>query len=125
MRWIERHGATLVVAALLMTAADQGEARADTQKEACATAYEQAQRLYRDGRYGLARSQLAICTQTCPTALASDCERWSREVDDAMASVVLVARDRQGKPLTEVRVRLDDQPLVERLDGHPVLVEPG
>lgn len=101
-----------------------GMARADI-KEACASAYEQGQLLGRESKLVLARAQLAICQQACPAELTADCRRWSDEIDAISPSVILEARDKNGRRLDNVQVTLDGKPLAARLDGAPLMVDPG
>jgi hypothetical protein len=114
--------ATLVAGAMAL--APGGIARADI-KEACASAYEQGQLLRRENKLMLARAQLAICQQACPAELTGDCKRWSDEIDAISPSVILEAQDKNGRRLDDVRVALDGKPFAARLDGAPIMVDPG
>jgi hypothetical protein len=112
--------ATIVLAA----SASASVARADDAKIRCAAAYEQAQELRRQDKLSASRTQLAICEQTCPRALASDCTRWQSEVGALMPTVRLRALDGEGHPL-DARVFLDGALLLEHLVDAPVLVDSG
>jgi hypothetical protein len=73
-----------------------------------------------------AKAQLLVCNQdSCPGPVAEDCARWLSELQSEQPSVVFVARDAQGQDTPEVRVWMDGALLLERLDGHAVLVNPG
>ena len=116
--------ATLALALVLAT----GAARADVEakKLACATAYEQAQRLRNADRLLAARAQLSVCSDPeCPSVLRGDCATWLGEVDRAIPKVILMAEDASGSELTDVRVELDGRLLSTRLDGKPLAVDPG
>jgi len=93
--------------------------------DACVTAYEQAQQLRRGGKLLQSRAELHLCQRACPTLLAEDCDRWLPEVDAAVPTVILSAKDHDGKDLAAVRVLVDGAPLATRLDGSPVEVDPG
>jgi hypothetical protein len=93
-------------------------------KVRCAAAYEQGQQLRRQDKLSASRSQLQVCEQTCPKALAADCTRWRGEVEALMPSVRLRATDGQGHPV-EARVLLDGELLLEHLSDAPVTVDSG
>jgi hypothetical protein len=96
------------------------------EKRACASAYERAQQLRRSGSLRASREQLLICAQDrCPDVARVDCVRWLREVDDAIPTLVVRARDPSGSDLADVRVFVDDVLLAPRLDGQPLVVDPG
>jgi len=93
---------------------------------ACAAAYERAQILRRDAKLRDAREQLSICAQQgCPAFIVSDCSEWARDLDEHAPTVVIRAQDERGHSLTEVRVTLDGTRLLARLDGEPVVIDPG
>ena len=54
-----------------------------------------------------------------------DCAQRLDEVDKAMPSLVLEARDAAGNDLGAVRVTLDGAPLTVKLDGTAIAVDPG
>jgi len=104
---------------------DAGEARAD-EKQACIDATEAAQQLRIDGKLTAARERLLACARPeCPLIVRQDCSQWLSEVVAALPTVVLGARDAQGHDLFDVRVSVDGAPLVDRLDGRPLVVDPG
>jgi hypothetical protein len=94
-------------------------------KRECVDAYEHAQLLRRDGKLRAAREQLLVCVQDrCPELARQDCVKWLREVEDTTPSIIVRARGGAGD-LADVRVTFDGAPLLERLDGRPVAVDPG
>jgi hypothetical protein len=100
-------------------------ARAD-ESDACVASYEQAQVLRMEIRLVEARDKLLICAQpACPQLLTADCARWLRQVDDSVPSIVLGARDADGKDLPNTRVFLDGRRVAERIDGTALVVDPG
>ena len=100
-------------------------ARADD-KQVCLSTYVRAQELRKDERLRAAREAMLACAQTaCPPAIAQDCGRWLTEVEGSIPTVVLSLVDRAGQDRSDVRVRLDGAPLVERLDGKALEVDPG
>jgi hypothetical protein len=115
----------LAAAGLLLLAAISGGTTARAaDKVRCAAAYEQGQELRRQDKLAAARSELLICEQTCPKALAADCTRWQAEVEALMPTVHLRARDAQGRAL-DARVLVDDTLLLEHLVETPVPVDAG
>jgi hypothetical protein len=116
------------LAALLIAlglAAQGGVARA-SDKEACVVAHEQAQELRRASKLLEARDELVACSQSsCPALVRADCAPWLNDVDNALPSVVVTARDASGTEITDVRMLIDGAPVGERLDGRAIGVDPG
>jgi hypothetical protein len=112
--------ATIVVLGATWSAS----ARADDAKVRCAAAYEQAQVLRRQDKLAASRSELTICEQTCPRALAADCTKWRGEVEALMPTVRLSARDANGHAV-DARVLVDGTVLLEHLTDAPVPVDSG
>ncbi len=96
------------------------------QEDACVSAYDASQRLRRDGKLLSARTELLRCaSEACPAAVSKDCTRWLAEVEQSLPTIVLAARDEQGRDITEARVTLGERVLAERLDGRAVALDPG
>ena len=96
-----------------------------TEPNACATAYEKGQESRSDGRLREAREEFQFCLQSnCSEFVRTDCGRWLGEVESSLPSLVLVATS-AGREIEDAQVTLDGQPLVERLDGKAVIVDPG
>ncbi|HHH28352.1 MAG TPA: hypothetical protein ENK57_08410 [Polyangiaceae bacterium] len=103
-----------------------GAGDADATKQACKAAYEAGQEHRLDKRLIEAREQLRACVEdACPAFVRKDCATWLDEVERAIPTVVLRFVDRGGAERSDVRVTVDGQPLVERLDGGAVSVDPG
>ena len=100
-------------------------ARADD-KAACLDAATKGQRL-RDGHKLVeAREQLRVCAAAaCPAVVQSDCANWLAEVERALPSVVISAKSGAGADLFDVKVSVDGQPLVSKLDGRAAAMDPG
>jgi hypothetical protein len=95
-------------------------------KQVCSDAYKQAQTLRDAHKLTSAREQLRICGRAeCPGFIAKDCAGWLKDVEPRIPSVVLVAKNAAGSDLTEVKVTIDGAPLVTKLDGLAVDVDPG
>lgn len=95
-------------------------------QDVCTPAYERAQELRLDGDLLGAREKLVTCSQTsCADFMQQDCARWLAEVDAALPSIVVRARDGSGRYLTRVKVSVDGQLLVTELDGRALPLNPG
>jgi hypothetical protein len=115
--WVD----VLAAATLLVT----GDTRA-VDKSECVAAYEQAQVLRDAAKLRGAREQLLLCAQpACPAFIQSDCTHWLKDVENNLPTIVISARDQNGREITTVRVRQDGAPLLEALDGKAIAVDPG
>src|SRR4029453_18549414 len=86
----------------------------------------EAQRLRRAGKLRAARDAAVVCAQAaCPPLIAADCASWKGGLDDLVPSLSFEARGPDGRDTAEVRVVLDGQLLLERLDGKTHEVDPG
>jgi hypothetical protein len=113
----------LVVVGLLLLL-DARPSRADD--DACATAAVEGQKAERASHLLSAREQFLSCAApTCVADIASQCSRWLAEVEQALPTLVIGARDEHGRDLIDVRVLLDGHAFVDRLDGRPLPVDPG
>jgi hypothetical protein len=113
-----------VTAAVLMVAAP-GAARAG-EKDDCFNAAEKAQKLKLDKKFTAARQQILTCARdVCPAMVKSDCVKWLNEVDTAMPTITVRARDKDGHDVVEVKVYVDGQLLLPKLEGTSVPIDPG
>ena len=123
---MSRRADCFFAAALLLAARVVSAEGGDETKRACASAYEQSQRLRQDGKLVEAREQAVRCAQTaCPALLTTDCAHWVEELDQALPTIVIDARDEAGKELRHVRVALDGRTLSEELEGVAFALNPG
>ncbi len=60
-----------------------------------------------------------------PAAIKKDCSEAISDLNKTMPSVVFRAKDSSGNDVLDVFVEMDGTPLVDHLDGSPVLVDPG
>jgi hypothetical protein len=115
----------LLFGAAVSTISLLGEAHA-ADKQTCLEAHTEAQRARRQAHLLAAKAQLLLCSQDrCPRPVAEDCTRWLSEVESEQPTVVFAARDESGRDVAEVLVFVDGAILLERLDGHPVEIDPG
>lgn len=95
-------------------------------KAACLAAHEDALELRAQKKPHAAREKLVACARVeCPTVVRKECAEQIALVDKDAPTVVLEARDETGADATAVTVTMDGAPLVPRLTGAAVDVEPG
>jgi hypothetical protein len=111
----------LFLAAMAQTTAAFGD-----DKAACLDAASKGQRLKATHKLVDARDQLRVCAASqCPAVVQSDCANWLAEVESALPTVVVTARDGTGADLADVKVSVDGQPLLAKLDGQAVPMDAG
>ena len=99
---------------------------AEPTKQECVSANETAQDLRRVAQLRQARAELARCVSaSCPGPVREDCAQQLKEVDSAMPTLVLVAKDKAGNDLGAVLVTMDGLPFADSLDGTAIRVDPG
>jgi hypothetical protein len=95
-------------------------------KQVCSDAYSKAQTFRDAHKLTVAREQLRICARAeCPGFIAKDCAGWLKDVEPRIPSVVFVVKNAAGSDLVDVKVTMDGAPLVTKLDGLAVDVDPG
>jgi hypothetical protein len=95
-------------------------------KKACIASSEKAQQLRADGKLLAAREELLVCARdVCPGVIRKDCAKWLGELEDALPSIVLGAKDGKGHDLEDVRVSIDGAQVTATLDGKAVPIDPG
>jgi hypothetical protein len=93
--------------------------------DACLEAPVEGQRLERAGRLSAARALFETCSRnTCPAEIVEDCTRWARRVDEALPSVVVAARDAQGRDVVDAFVSIDGAPAVA-VSARALALDPG
>lgn len=99
---------------------------AEPTKAACIAANESAQDLRGAGKLLEARSQLAVCvSETCPGPVRQDCAARLADVDKALPTLVLVAKDASDGNLAGVRATIDGKALAGTLNGTAIPLDPG
>jgi hypothetical protein len=95
-------------------------------KSACLSAASKAQTLRSAHNLVEARDQLRLCAAAeCPAIVHSDCVPWLAEVERALPGVVVTAKSGGGTDLFDVRVSVDGQLLLSKLDGQAVTMNAG
>jgi hypothetical protein len=99
---------------------------ADAAPAECFAAADEAQTLRDEGHYEAARERLAVCSAgACPAVVQRDCSKWMEELMQLWPTIVVRARDMQGRDLADVKVSVDGKSIAERLDGTPLQLDPG
>jgi len=95
-------------------------------KDDCFNAAEKAQKLKTDKKLSLARPALITCSRdVCTQQVRSDCVKWLGEVDAAMSTVVVRARDTNGHDVIDLKVFVDGELFLSKLQGTAVTMDPG
>ena len=116
---------TLVAVAMTAALASSGATARGAGSDRCLAAPLEGQKLQKAGKLLDARDRYASCaTNTCPAEVVEDCMRWLRQVDDALPSVVVAARDPKGRDLTDVTVSIDGKPSAE-MSSRSIRLDPG
>ena len=99
---------------------------ASADERACIDAVEGANPLRKQGKLHDALKMLAACTDsTCPDDVRASCSRKVTEINTAMPTLVLAAKDGSGNDLYNVTASMDGAPLLSSLDGRSVKIDPG
>jgi hypothetical protein len=120
--------AALLVASALALGAPRAQAQRGSaaEVEACASASEAGQRLRSSQRLGAARERLLVCARSaCPSPIKRDCDELLSQIDAAMPTAILAAKDAAGQDLIDVRVSLDGKAFTSSLDGRAIPLDPG
>ncbi len=122
-RW--RRASSLLVAAAGLTVGTHARA-ADPTISDCLHANAAAAHLRNDHKLRAAREQLLVCaSQSCPGDIRVECARRVIDVNVSIPTIVFEAKDPAGNDLTAVTVSMDEKPLVDRLDGTAIALDPG
>ncbi len=122
--------ASQAVSGATARAQDAAPAASSDTADACFSAAERAQPLLRQRRLREARALLEFCARdACPRVARTDCREWLAEATDAQPSIIISPYEVHGKGqprhLADVRAVIDDSLVVDRVDGMPVVIDPG
>jgi hypothetical protein len=99
---------------------------ADPTTADCLSASETSLALRNQHQLRAARAQLLVCAHaSCPADVRKECTRRVSDINAAMPTVVFEAKDTSGNDISAVKVSIDGQPLVERLEGTALSIDPG
>jgi hypothetical protein len=93
---------------------------------ACITTYEESVPLRKNHQLKAARAKLLLCSsESCPADIRAECLNRLAEIDVSMPTVVFEAKDAAGAMVFAVKVKMDGDVLVERLQGLALPIDPG
>jgi hypothetical protein len=125
LRTTSRRALPALVLLICLGAATRAGA-AEPTKEECLDSYKKNQQLRREGALRESIKQLLVCARDpCPSVLQPDCIDWLRDANARLPSIVVKAHAGDASDLTDVSVTFDGVPLVGRLDGRAIDVDPG
>jgi len=116
------------IAALLLASFVLGSAQtfAADEKVACVAASDKASAMRADAKLLASREQLLICArEACPAPVRKDCARRLSDLEEALPSIVISAKDAGGHDLIDVKTTIDGTLLGEKLDGKAITIDPG
>jgi hypothetical protein len=73
----------------------------------------------------VAGAAMVAAAASCPVDVRNECVRKVADVNRSIPTIVFEAKDAGGNDLVAVRVTMDGTPLVERLEGTAVSIDPG
>jgi hypothetical protein len=92
----------------------------------CIDHHSNGQLLRDESRFVEARARFVGCAEaTCPDVIRAECSAFLRELNPAIPTVVLAARDDQRRDVPGVRVELDGRPVEGALNGRAIPIDPG
>ena len=99
---------------------------ADPTTADCLAANDKSISLRNEHKLLAARAQLLVCAAaSCPADIRKECTRRIDQVNASVPTVVFEAKDGSGNDLTAVKVKMDGEILVERLEGSAISLDPG
>jgi hypothetical protein len=119
-----RVGILLGVAGVALALSSAGPARADVR--VCIDQHSEGQLLRDQSQFLQARSRFVSCADpACPDAIRAECASLLNELERALPTVVLAARDTEQRDVPGVRVELDGQAVEDGLNGRAIAMNPG
>jgi hypothetical protein len=111
--------------AVITTFSAPRTAAAEATEQQCIAAAVSGQKLRRGGELRSAQERFSLCAQaTCPRDVAADGVRWFAEAADSLSSIVVVARDAEGRDLADVHVTVDGE-VVDAAAVRAIPLDPG
>jgi hypothetical protein len=118
--------ATMLFAGEVPSAGAAGAGGSSEEKDACFHAVDSGQQLRTSRKLAAAKDQFIVCARpVCPGPVKKDCAQWLAEVEATLPSVVFGAKDPKGGDLLDVSVAVDNSPLLDKLDGSSIPIDPG
>jgi hypothetical protein len=103
-----------------------GALAADPTTADCLAASDASLRLGNEHKLRSERAQLLVCgAASCPADIRNECLRRVDEVNAQIPTIAFSAKDGSGADLSAVKVTMDGELLVERLEGTALSMDPG
>ena len=116
--------ASATIACAVSLLGSTAPARADDGVRACIDASTAGQTQRNAGKLLESRQAMIACARdACPPIVRSHCAKWLTEVESMIPSIVVRVQDASGADAVDARVVVDGTP--SKLDGKPVLLDPG
>ena len=126
MNRLPRVTSLFVFVSAALFAIDKPASAADPTIAECLTANDKSISLRNEHKLLAARKELLVCAaSTCPAEVRKECMRRIDLVNTSLPTVVLEAKDGAGNDLSAVKVTMDGDVLVEKLDGSSISLDPG
>lgn len=114
------------VAALAIFASSAAANAADITKGQCVDANTYGQTLRKEGKLSAARGQFQMCNDAkCPEIVRTDCTQRLDEIEGAMPSILFDVKKTDGSDVVDVKVMMDGKIVAEKMDGSPLVADPG
>lgn len=111
---------------LCVSGAAAAQTKESKDADACADTAEKGQLLKIKGKLREARRTFLECVKdACPPLVRKDCGQFLVDLESAMPTIVVAAREPNGGDLTDVRVLVDGELLTARLEGKALAMDPG
>ena len=126
MKRLPRATSLFVIASAALFGNPRPASAADPTIAECLTANDKSIALRNDRKLLASRAQLLVCAaSTCPAEVRKECMRRIDAVNSSLPTVVIEAKDGTGNDLTAVKVTMDGDALVDKLDGSAISLDPG
>jgi hypothetical protein len=121
-----RATALALALACVVVAADRPALAADPTTAECVALNEKAGPLQKTGHLREAYANLLRCSvSSCPALVRDDCAKDALQVQAAIPTVVIEARDGAGNDLSSVSLSIDGEARADKLTGVALDVDPG
>jgi hypothetical protein len=118
------HGFTCLVILTAMMGAPNLALAQDT--DACINASEKAVALKKADKLVDARASLSVCAASaCPDAIRTSCQQRLAAINEAIPSIIFIAKDGAGHDLAAVKLTIDGAAYADHLDGSAIVLNPG
>jgi hypothetical protein len=126
MNRLPRASFLFVCTSAALLAFDQPVSAADPSVGECLASNDKSIALRNEHKLLAARKELLVCAaSTCPAEVRKECMRRVDLVNSSLPTVMIEAKDGVGNDLTAVKVTMNGEVLVDKLDGSALSLDPG